>query len=184
LKKVIVLGSHGTGKSILSKRLVDECSKEVPFRKIRLFDGFADEARKRGYKLNIFESQSQAIKAQLVILRLYLNALRLSDADLVFIPDNLCRQFVYAKYNMMPEEFTEFLLDFVKVELMGALVLYIPIEFALPWDRHPSETFHKQIDAMILELLEKQVVDYITIKGDTEVRLNRAMGAVREFCKF
>jgi Cdc6-like AAA superfamily ATPase len=184
MKKVIVVGSHGTGKTVLSKRLIEECEKEFPGKKIKMLDGLATEAKKKGYKLNIFESQSQAIKAQLVVLRLYLNAMRLRDVDIIIVPDNLCRQFAYSRYNMMPEEFTDLLRDLVRDELKDALILYLPIEFALPWDRHPSDTFHKQIDEMLIELLEGLDVDFITVKGDVEARTKRAMEAIREFCKF
>jgi len=183
MKKVIVVGSHGTGKTVLSKRLVEECEKEFPNKRIKMLDGLADEARKKGYKLNIFESQTQAIKAQLVVLRLYLNAMRTSDADVLLIPDNLCRQFAYSHYNMMPEEFVDLLKDLVKDELKDALVIYLPIEFALPWDRHPSDTFHKQIDEILVELLEGLEVDFITVKGEVEARTKRAMEAIRGFYK-
>ena len=183
LKKVIVLGSHGTGKTVLSKHLVEELSKEFPRLKIKLFDGFAEAARKKGYKLNIFESQSQAIRAQLVVLRVYLDALRSSDADIGIIPDNMGRQFVYSNYNMMPEEFLGLLFDYFKEEVKGALVLYVPIEFKLPWDRHPSETFHKEIDKMIIDLLEDADVDYVTIKGTEMERVDKAMVTCRGFCE-
>lgn len=183
MKKVIVVGSHGTGKTVLSKRLIEECEKEFGGKKIKLLDGLATEARKKGYKLNIFESQAQAIRAQLVVLRLYLNALRSSDADILIIPDNMCRQFAYSHYNMMPDEFIALLRDYVKDELRDALVIYLPIEFPLPWDRHPSDTFHKQIDELIVDLLEEEDKSFVTVRGDIEARVTKAMEAIREFCK-
>ena len=183
MKKVIVVGSHGTGKSVLSERLVEECRSVFPLKKIGVLDGLADTVRKRGHKLNVFESQSQAIRAQLLLLRLYLDAIRSAESDILIVPDNVVRQLVYSDYNSMPHEWLDLLRYYLKDELRDAIVLYVPIEFALPWDRHPSPTFHKQIDEMTLELLEDHNVPYVTVKGDVETRVKTAVEAIRGFCE-
>jgi len=167
---------------------MDEIKKDPKYAKvsIKMLDGFADEARKKGYKLNIFESQSQAIKAQLVLLRIYLSELRNANSDVLLIPDNMARQLVYSNFNAMPEEFLDLLKDYYKEEIKGALLLYIPIEFALPWDRHPSETFHKQIDEMMIELRDEARISgtmVFNISGKEMDRVKLAMEAFREYYK-
>jgi len=183
MKKIIMLGSHGTGKSVLSESLLKKLVEEFPNQKTVMFDGFADETRKRGHSLNIFESQVQAIKAQLVLLRIYLNAIKTSDADVAIIPDNIGRQLIYSTYNSMAEEFIDLLKDFFKEEVKNSVVIYIPIEFALPWDRHPHQSFHRQIDELTLEILQDNQISYLEVKGTVEERTELAMEVLREFCK-
>jgi adenylate kinase family enzyme len=187
LKKVIFIGSHGTGKSTLAKHMEEEIRKANPGMDVRIIDHLSEEAKKKGYKLNIFESQTYAIKAQLVLLRSYLRALGTNkDADVLLIPDNMVRQYVYSEYNGMYEEFLDLLRDFMNKEIRNSLILYIPIEFALPWDRHPSESFHKAIDNSMIDILDKAREDgnlCYTIKGAEMERVKIAMEAYNEFCK-
>ena len=183
MKKVIMLGSHGTGKSVLSQVLQKKLVEEFPHQKVVVYDGFATEARKKGYNLNIFESQVQAIKAQLVVLRIYLNAMKSSQADVALIPDNIGRQLVYSIYNGMAEEFLDLLRDYFKEEVKDAVVIYFPIEFLLPWDRHPDQSFHRQIDELTLDLLQENQIPYLEVRGTVEERTELAMEVLREFCQ-
>jgi len=183
MKKVILLGSHGTGKTVLTDALLPLLVKEFPDLKTVVFDGFAQRVKALGYSLNIFESQVQAIKAQLVLLRLYQEAMRTTSADIVLTPDNIGRQLVYSMYNNMYPEFLDLLKDLFLEEVENSIVLYIPIEFGLPWDRHPDQSFHRQIDELTLDILDVNHISYLEVKGTVEERAETAMGVLREFCK-
>lgn len=170
--KVILLGAHGTGRSTLAQGLAQELRsmQGIQEKDVVVVDGMALKCRTSGYKLNVFRTERKAHKAQLFFLSSYLRTLRLTQARYAILSDNIGRQYAYSAYNGMWPEWLGLLLGLFVEEVRGSTVLYIPIEFGLPWDElhHMSPEFQAEVDGMLLELLDEQDVDYHVIRGGSE----------------
>lgn len=198
--KIVVLGSHGTGKSTLTKRLlgflrdyyafdIEQVSRAKTDDKILLANPMGKlhwtllpetpfEATQKGFTMNkdtSLESEFWMIAKQL--------ELELQSAP--WIADKcLIDMLAYARYFFGSEpEFLNVIERMCKRNINYDLVIYLPAgEFPIEDDglRSTEISFQMDIDRMIREIFFEMNIPFYTLRGDRETRFESAKKIIEE----
>jgi nicotinamide riboside kinase len=161
-------GTHGTGKTTLLDQMIKIFDKDADFRYV------TEVARKiiqRGYPLNQEANTDSYIH--------YINDQLKAEKDIfdssLFISDRtLLDPLAYALVNRtLPRPYVQgyFIEMLERVWLLEKerydLYVYFPVEFPMIFDRvrPENEKYRKEVDKMILQLLNKHKINYIEIHG-------------------
>jgi nicotinamide riboside kinase len=192
--KIVILGSHGTGKTTLTKRLHGYLQNNYELRiesvkavtennefKLRKPVGELRwtylpeapfEATQRGFTMN----QDTSLESEIWIIAKQLELERISPP---WIADKcLIDILAYARYLFRQEvELLNLAERVVKRNVDYDLVLYLPAgEFPIEDDglRCTDVDFQKNIDQEIVRLMEELQVEYRILRGGKEERFNKA----------
>ena len=143
--KILLVGAHGTGKTILAKEIVKR------YKDLWLIDNIHREAKRDGFKIN----KTNDIVSQIETVRRYLE--KVGARDTFISVDSIIRQTAYAICNNLPEPVIGLMkeLCYVEREYFANMIVYFPIEFLLEKDgvRDEDIEFQKKVDTEILNLL-------------------------------
>lgn len=192
--KIVVLGSHGTGKTTLTKRLHGHLKDNYPLEiesvkvardreEFRLPKSVGSlrwtylpeapfEATQRGFSMNedtSLESETWILAKQLELEKI--SAPWIADKCLIDI-------LAYARYLFSEEpELLSVAERVARRNIDYDLVLYLPTgEFPVEDDglRSTDPRFQQDIDKEIVKIMVELGVDFYVIRGDKEERFNRA----------
>lgn len=168
--KIAIIGTQCTGKTTLIKKIKESSILDESY-------VFIDEiVRTLVKKNNIKINEEGDYESQLLILQThYDNALNNEN----MITDRSCVDaWSYALHNHMKGFFTEkdmgvFNELFLQTLKMYDKIFYIPVEFDIVSDdfRSLNKSFQKDIENIMEYILEDASVNFITLKGDIETRL-------------
>jgi len=174
--KILLVGAHGTGKSVLAK----EIQKRHP--SLHLIDGIHRQAQQEGFQIN----KTNDIESQLTTIRRYLNQLN-TNQDFVSV-SSIIRQTAYAVNNKLPDYILRLLFALCQLEAQhfADYVFYLPIGFPLVGDGVRAEdiNYQKTIDSEIRKLLDTFYSlhpDYFIIHGSVEERVKYIEGIIDDF---
>ena len=174
-RRIAIVGSFSTGKTTLAEALADRLN-------LPLLPEVAREVVELGFKL---DKDATPETEALIFLRQYNN--ELSTAE--FVGDrSLIDVMAYAGWVLDNQERTkEFYLWDECVKLAErrlrrsySHVFYLPIEFPIVLDglRPDDPEFQQDIDRRVLSLLHANDIDYFTLKGSVEERLEQIDAAL------
>lgn len=171
--KIFLTGAHGTGKSTINNRLVNEL-------KLNQLDSITNKFAKTK---NIFKNSELLLEFQtkftIYCLNHYIN-------DDNFISSRyLADMYAYCKYEY-DKGFKEYK-TFMDLLLQSAkyakgYVIYVPIMFDIEGSdiRSSNKDFQKEIDNNIKEFLNLANIEYYTIKT-LDNRIDEIMSYIKEF---
>lgn len=185
--RIAFTGTHCTGKTTLLNDIEKVFAGKLEIHSV------TEVARKiieKGYPLNMDATTDSYIH----YINDQLNAEKLSMQECdVFISDRtLLDPVAYAMVNSkLPRPYiSEYFIEMMKnVWLLEKekydLYVYFPIEFKLEYDnvRPIDEKYRKDIDSVIVGLLEQYKINYIRISGDRDERINVLSKVIREYLK-
>lgn len=199
--KIVILGSHGTGKTTLTKRLlgflrdnyafvieqvslVKESenvllSKPMGRLQWKLLPETPFEATQKGFTMN----QDTSLESEFWMIAKQLE-LELQSAP--WIADKcLIDMLAYARYFFGSEpEFLSVIERMCKRNINYDLVIYLPAgEFPIEDDglRSTEIGFQMDIDRMIREILFEMNIPFYTLRGDRDFRLASAKKIIEEY---
>lgn len=182
---VVFIGSHGTGKTTLVNAVKETVEKqgrnsavvsEVP----RVVCELADDA-------HFFRRDRNSLAKQFALLvgQPIFEHLNCSESDFVFCDRSLLDHWAYTKQAFADELEQEGLIPVVEHFIIEHFrsydfVFYVPIEFPPEDDgvREDSLKFQKEIDVQIKELLGKFDVNYETVSGNVEERVQSVVDLI------
>ncbi|MBW3595545.1 MAG: ATP-binding protein [Actinobacteria bacterium] len=169
-RRIAIVGSFSTGKTTLAEALAEKLN-------LPLLPEVAREIVELGFKL---DKDATPTTEALIFLRQYNNELSTDE----FVGDrSLIDVMAYAGWVLDNQERTkEFYLWDECVRLAErrlrrsySHVFYLPIEFPIVLDglRPDDPAFQKDIDERVLSLLRANDIDYVTLTGSVEQRLDQ-----------
>jgi len=183
--KIAFTGAHCTGKTTLLKDIEEMFVDKF---KVHSVTEVARKIIEKGYPLNM----DATVDSYIHYINDQLNAEneQMQGCD-VFISDRtLLDPVAYAMVNSkLPRPYiSEYFIDMMKnVWLLEKdrydLYIYFPIEFALEYDgvRPSDEMYRRDIDNMILSLLEQFQIKYIKISGNRCARKKQLFSIIENF---
>jgi len=171
--KIAVIGSHGTGKSTLSKALSEKLGYG------RIPDIVRDEAVQKGFLIN----EDTPIETQIWLVARQIELER--NTQLPWIADKVLFDYaVYGDIILKDEEVKSVVNRLVERNANYDLIFYLPIEFSLEADgvRSADPEFQKKIDEYYRVYLQKQRIGFFELTGSVEERLNRALSYINSEC--
>lgn len=182
--KIALTGAHGVGKSTLAHSLLETLSKqgktvvvtpEVP----RLICDIVDDKEYFRRGNNSLLKQSLIMLGQLVIEE------RAQNVDFQICDRTLFDHWAYS-LSLFKEEITtgkyeDLFEHFIKEHCQTyEAIFYIPIEFAPKDDgvREDDVSFQKEIDSLIVGLLNKHKINYVQITGSIDERTTKILQAI------
>lgn len=194
--KIVVLGSHGTGKTTITRQLhnylqekyrikikdidLNNEGKEKALKAIqkkelswRYLPEAPLEAFRRGFSMN--EETSLESEWWIIARQIEMEIL----TPLPWIADKcLIDILVYAYYLFKKEkEFLSVAENLIKRNINYDLVFYLPVgEFPIEDDglRSLDPKFQKDIDDLLLRLMREMAINFYTLSGDRDKRLEAA----------
>jgi len=198
--KIVVLGSHGTGKTTLTKRLLGYLREKYEFQieKVSRIDGNKTiplrnvfgklhwvylpetpfEATQRGFTMN----QDTSLESEMWMIAKQVE-LELKSAP--WIADKcLIDMLAYARYFFQNEpEFLSVIETICKKNIKYALVIYLPAgEFPIENDglRMTDPKFQMDIDQYIRDIFFEMNIPFYTLRGDRENRFQEAIKIIEK----
>jgi len=174
--RIAVTGSHGVGKTTLISHLLGVLNKEEE--KFKLLPETPRQAVELGFTIN----ENTPIETQFWIFAKQIEMEHLAKnyfiADKCFI-DLLA----YSKFLFLDKpEFLQVLNDIAKKAVANYnLVIYVPAgEFPIEDDgvRSTDPKFQKEIDRLVVDILNEFGVSYIKISGNREERIGKVLEIV------
>ena len=177
MKRVAVVGSFSTGKTTLAEVAADKLG-------LPLLPEVAREVAAQGFKL---DKDATVETETLIFMRQYYNEMVhpqfIGDRSLLdvmayagWVLDNQERRKEFALWDTC--------LDIAQHNLRSQYtdVFYLPIEFDIVPDglRPMDPEFQADIDSRIVDLLETHAIEYRTLRGSVEQRLDDMLGALEE----
>lgn len=166
--RIALIGSHGTGKTSVIKRLSEITKFPVIEELARNYD--MNTSNMDEYKFFQKQLLLEQIKAEMA-LKLS-NGSFISDRSTI---DNMAYFLLKCKGNLTPEEKRRYVGIAAINALLYTHIFYIPIEFKMDTDdvfRFKSVLFQKQIDEKIIELVKLFEIHVITIRGSLDERVS------------
>lgn len=198
--KIVVLGSHGTGKTTLTKRLLGYLRDNYQFKieKVSQIEGNKTtplqntfgrfnwrylpetpfEATQHGFTMN----QETSLESEFWMIA---KQLEIEIQSAPWIGDKcLIDMLAYARYFFQGEpEFLAVIERICRRNINYDLVIYLPVgEFPIPNDglRSLDPQFQKDIDRIIREIFLEFNIPYYTLRGDKEARFESAKLIINE----
>lgn len=198
--KIVILGSHGTGKTTLSKRLHGYLMENYPLKvgAVKIAAGNKEktlskpvgdlrwtylpeapfEAIQRGFTMN----EDTSLESELWIVA---KQLELEKRSAPWIADKcLIDILAYARYLFKGEPELLNLIEKVSQKNMSYdLVIYLPAdEFPLENDglRSTDLKFQQDIDKEIIKVMRDYNIDYQTVRGGKEERFEKAKKLIQK----
>jgi nicotinamide riboside kinase len=198
--KIVVLGSHGTGKTTLTKRLLGYLRDNYQFNiaKVTRLEGQKTtplentfgrfnwrylpetpfEAIQHGFTMN----QDTSLESEFWMIG---KQLELEMQSAPWIADKcLIDMLAYARYFFKNEpEFLSVIERMCKRNINYDLVIYLPVgEFGIENDglRSLDPQFQKDIDRIIRDIFLELNIPYYTLRGDRETRFASATSIIDE----
>jgi len=174
--KILLVGSHGTGKSTLAKEI--QRVFPPPF---YIIDNIHRDAKANGFEIN----KTDDVISQIETVRRYLREIGVKD-NFVSV-DSIIRQTAYAICNNLPEPVIGLMKELCYVEraYFANIIFYFPIDFSLVKDgiRDEDIEFQKKIDVEIVNLLNIYYWNMChTVTGTVSQRSDKVV-KILELCK-
>ncbi len=186
--KIIITGSHGVGKTTLSKQIIEYLNRsnihkfqditKVSNRNLNKFEYLEDapaQALKMGFKMNKESNLETELWIFAKQLEMEMNYPKNTVGDKGFI-DLLA----YAFYLFKDDQNLLNILRRIAIPKINTydLVIYLPTgEFPIPDDgkRSLDPIFQSNIDNEIIKIMHEHKINYTRIVGSTELRLRKAI---------
>ena len=183
--KIAFTGAHGTGKTTLLKDMEEMLVDKF---KVHSVTEVARKIIEKGYPLNM----DATVDSYIHYINDQLNAEneQMQGCDIFISDRTLLDPVAYAMVNSkLPRPYiSEYFIEMMKnVWLLEKdrydLYIYFPIEFALEYDgvRPPDEKYRRDIDNLILSLLEQFQIKYIKISGNRCERKKQLFSIIENF---
>lgn len=168
--KVAVIGSHGTGKTTLCKDIA-KALKDFTF-----IPDVVPDAFKLGFTIN----EKCPPETQFWILSKQLELERNTPGHWV-MEKSLWDNIVYGNFSIKSKKVLEVIRQIVNKNINYDLLFYLPIEFPIPDDglRSLNVDYQKAIDRGLKRILSRQKTRVITLAGDRQKRLDKALSVIR-----
>jgi nicotinamide riboside kinase len=203
--KIVVLGSHGTGKTTLTRQIHKylEENYQVNLESIssNSFQGAEESALARtlkgrkftwkylpespveAFRIGFTMNEDTSLESEWWIIAKQIEMETLTPPP--WIADKcLIDIWVYAKYLFTSApEFLEVAEGIVKKNINYDLVVYLPIgEFPIEDDglRSLDPKFQKDIDDLLIDTMQEMSIPYYTLRGGKDTRLNQAKKIIDE----
>ncbi|MCL5003777.1 MAG: ATP-binding protein [Patescibacteria group bacterium] len=172
--KIAVIGSHGTGKTTLAKRISG----------ILEFNFIPDVAREAHEKKFAINEQTPP-ETQFWILSKQIELERNTEAPWIS-EKSLLDNLVYGTFSIKDEEVLRVLEKIILRNLDYDLIFYLPIEFGLVDDglRSLDVGFQEEIDRVYRQLLLNKKLKFIELTGGVESRVEQALKYIKAHKKY
>lgn len=177
MKRIILIGAHGTGKSTLAIEYKKRYGAYINEGYGRIVNVWQNENLK-GHEQ--FDSDT-AFKVQQLISNLTLERFKADyerEKSQTYIAtrsplDCLCYSYLYGYCNS--KKFKEYYNELIKLDYSDCIFVYIPIEFPLEEDgvRPSGEERQKLYDIQIKRILRDFNIDYESVSGSVENRVEQ-----------
>ncbi|MEK7090921.1 MAG: ATP-binding protein [Patescibacteria group bacterium] len=171
--KIAVVGAHGTGKTTLSRGLVEHFGfNYIP-------DIVAD-----AFRLNFPINEETPPETQLWILSKQLEMERNTPLPWV-MEKTLWDNIVYGSYSIKNRKVLEVIEDIVERNAKYDLLLYCPIEFSISDDglRSLNMDFQRDIDKGLRKILRAKRVKFYEVWGDIPTRLSMSVSIINKLLR-
>ncbi|MBR3602249.1 MAG: ATP-binding protein [Lachnospiraceae bacterium] len=183
--KIAFTGTHCTGKTTLLKDIEEILADKL---KIHSVTEVARKIIEKGYPLNM----DATVESYIHYINDQLNEENklMQECDIFISDRTLLDPVAYAMVNSkLPRPYiSEYFIEMMKnIWLLEKdrydLYVYFPIEFALQYDgvRPEDEKYRRDIDALILSLLEQFQINYIKISGDRSERKKQLCDVIEKY---
>ena len=168
--KIAIVGSHGVGKSTLSKNLAKILN-------LPIIPDIVVEAYHKGFTINEntpLETQFWLFAKQLELERNF--------ADHWIADKCLIDYSVYGDVLLSDQRAKELLSEMIQRNSQYDFVFYLPIEFPIEDDgiRSTDPQFQASVDSRFLEVLNAWGIKYYTVNGTVKQRLKRILEIIIE----
>jgi len=171
--RIAVIGSHCTGKTTLCHQVRD--TLVLRGYDCRLFEGIGRRIAARGFPLDqhcTMDTYFAFITAHMTNLAAAPSGISLYDRSILDFA-----AYVRANANASPG-FDEMLVALCRLSLISFdLVYYLPPEIILVADgqRNTDIQYRSEVDRCLVDLLEQLGAEYVSVVGDTPIRLQRIL---------
>lgn len=190
--KIIILGSHGTGKTTLSRQLYNclrqkhEAKKGEKRKLGEVKWTFLPEAPKQASLVGFGiekKNKKTSLESEWWIIAKQLEMELLTPEP--WLADKCLIDLLAYAYYLFPEEkdFLKVIHKIVKHNVGYDLVFYLPSgEFPIEDDgwRSLDPVFQKKIDEMILKIMSDMKIDYFILTGEPGERLGKAKEIIKK----
>ena len=169
--RIVIAGSHGTGKTTLAKALAERLNLNyIP-------DIVREEAAPKGFTIN--ENTPMEVQMWLVSRQWELEK---TTPESWIADKSLFDYFIYGGLVLEDKNVKEVIKDIVRRNAKYDFVFYLPIEFPMERDglRSPDSKFHEKIDRRFKECLAEFGVKYTVLSGSVEERVNQAVNCIKK----
>ena len=172
--RIALVGSHGTGKTSVVKKLAEITKLPVIEEIARRYDlNTPDMYEYKQYQKQLLIEQ---IKAEVTIF--LSKGSFISDRSSI---DNMAYYLLKCKGVSSPEERGRYAKTAMHNALLYTHLFYIPIEFSIPEDdgfRFKGEIFRKDIDNKVNDIFNYYGVDIFVLRGSINERVSTVLEAI------
>lgn len=172
--RIAIIGSHGTGKTTLSKLICEGLN----------FNFIPDVAR-QAYEKKFPINENTPPETQFWILSKQLELERNTEVPWVS-EKSLFDNLIYGGLSIKDDEVLSVLEKIVFANVNYDLIFYLPIEFALEDDglRSLDPEFQKKVDREFRWLLKKKKIKFVEVKGSVKERVRKALSHIKSHKNF
>jgi nicotinamide riboside kinase len=162
--RISVVGSHGTGKTTLCKKLASKYE-------LNYIPDIVPEAFRRGFEIN----EDTPPETQFWILSKQLELERNTPEPWI-MEKSLWDNVVYGRFSIRDSKVLSVIEDIVTNNAKYDVVFYLPIEFPIEDDglRSLDPKFQKEIDKKLRVYLKSNKVVFHELGGNIEARIKKA----------
>lgn len=167
LQKIVIIGSHGVGKTTLIQRL------KVIYPNHNFIDEVARDLQLKIGKSTRDMNDEEKSKFQLQAMQIQIDQEKQFDN---YISDHCAISYLpYSADLPIYGQLKKMIRDNYLSNLKQLKIIYIPIEFGLENDglRFTNDEYQQYIDETLIDLIHKYNLKYTTIKGTVEERLEQ-----------
>ncbi|MDO8663481.1 MAG: ATP-binding protein [Candidatus Wildermuthbacteria bacterium] len=168
--RIVIAGSHGTGKTTLAKALAKRLSLNyIP-------DIVREEAAPKGFTIN--ENTPMEVQMWLVSRQWELEK---TTPENWIADKSLFDYFIYGGLVLKDKNVKGVIEDIVRRNAKYDFVFYLPIEFKMERDglRSSDSKFQEEIDRRFKECLAEFGVKYTVLSGSVEERVSQATNCIK-----
>ena len=168
--RIAVVGAHGTGKTTLCKAIAE-----------KLHFNFIPDVVPDAFRLNFTINENTPPETQFWILSKQLELERNTPESWI-IEKSLWDNIIYGSFSIKDKEVLSVIEKIVNSNVKYDIVFYLPVEFPIPDDglRSMDAGFQKTIDRSLLEYLNINQIEYKTLTGSVENRVDQALKIIRQ----
>lgn len=172
--RIAVIGSHGTGKTTLSKLICEDLN-------FNFIPDVARQAHEKKFPIN----ENTPPETQFWILSKQLELERNTATPWVS-EKSLFDNLIYGGISIKDEEVLRVLEKIVFANATYDLIFYLPIEFSLEDDglRSLDPEFQKKVDREFRGLLKKKKIKFVEVQGTVKERVRKALSHIKSHKNF